>query len=76
MRYTFDITEADQSGPIFLGSVTAPKGMTFSEATRIIQESWSDFQDTQPDTDSDYIEYLEKFGFESAESHEQVMVGE
>ena len=73
----FRIIEDDEyEGRIFLGTVVSPKGMSRERALKTINDNWSDFMETEPDTDSSYIAYLvEKFGFtEVDDDTEEVVV--
>ena len=67
MALKFRIVETDEhEGEIYLGSVSAPKDMTEAEAEAVMSEAWDNFQETKPDTDGEFEEWLvERHGFKS-----------
>jgi hypothetical protein len=55
----FRITEKDDDGyDIYLGSVKSPPSLNQKQAEGQIIDAWDDFKATEPEADSEFIQFL------------------
>lgn len=66
-----NIIRAVDGPPTSIGLVESPQNLTLSQVEKLIPILWEEFQETQPDVDNQFIEYLEQHGFE--EIHDPVL---
>ncbi len=68
MRQIIVINEIFDDIPesLTLGAIFAPQKMNEFEIRRKIEEAWEEFITTEPDSDSQFINFLEERGWERA----------